>query len=125
MDGCFDLHDSALRMLGGGLCALGDDVDAFYDCTLLFNLHREDTACLAAVVAGEYYNVVAFLDVKLVHFAFDLLRVIQRLQYLGGEGDDFHVCSAELAGNRTEDTGSTELTGIVKEHASVIVEADV
>ena len=47
------------------------------------------------------------------------------LENLGGEGDDFHVGGAKLAGNGAEDTGATELAGIVEEHAGIVVEADV
>ncbi len=51
--------------------------------------------------------------------------MVSDLEYFGGEGNDLHVSGTEFTGNRAEDTSAAQFAGIIKQHAGVVVEADV
>lgn len=48
-------------MFGGGLSALGDDVDAFYNGAVLIGIDRENAALAALILACENVNGIALL----------------------------------------------------------------
>ena len=51
---------------------------------------------------------------------------IDSLKHLGRQGDDLHVSFiAKLSGNRTENTGTAGLVGVVQQYNGIVVEADV
>ena len=108
-------------MGSGGFGSLGDDVGSFDDCPVFGGLDFEDSTLFATVFAGEDVDIVTFFDVEFCHFVMGL----GGLEYLGSEGDDFHVCGAEFAGDGAEDAGAAEFAGVVEQDAGVVVEADV
>ncbi len=56
----------------------------------------------------------------------DPKRYIDSLKHLRRQGDDLHVSFiAKLTGNRTENTGTAGLVGVVQQYNGVVVEADV
>ena len=118
MDSGFLFDDTALGSLGIGFGMLGYHVHTLNEDAVFVTQHLEDLSGLALVVTGIHDDGIAFLDIELFHNA-------QSLEYLGGQGNDFHIILAEFAGHRAEDTGSAEFAGAVQENASILVETDI
>ena len=86
----------------------------------------KDFPGLAFVFAGGDDDGVAFFDCGLAHGVRWAGAFYGRLEYLGGEGDDFHeVFLAQLAGDWSEDAGAFGGTGAVEDDDGVGVEAEV
>ena len=68
MNGCFLLHDAALRVLGRRLLALADHVHTLNDGTLLLSENLEHLASLALILAGQDNHCIVFLNMYLCHY---------------------------------------------------------
>ena len=63
MNRCFNLYETALRILCTGLLALGHDVDTFNNCTLLVNEDFQNLSSFSSILAGIHINRITFLYV--------------------------------------------------------------
>ena len=62
MNGCLNLYDAALRVLGAGLGTLGNHIPSFHDSLLLFNQDFEDLTFLTFILASEDDYLITFLN---------------------------------------------------------------
>src|SRR6185369_9361448 len=124
VNGLFDLRDSA-RIVAARLHVLLDDGDALDDELAVLGDHLDDLAGLAAILAGDDDDGVAFSNVGFCH-GFPFLLGLSPSENLRRERDDLHeLLRAQLAGDRSEDAGSERLALVVEDHRRVRVEADV
>ena len=63
MNRCFNLYETALRILCTGLLALGYNVDTFNNSTLFVNEDLQNLTCFSSILAGIHINRITFLYV--------------------------------------------------------------
>ena len=67
MNRCFLSNPTALWVLGTRFRMFCYDIDAFYNCSVLFYKHIQNTTGFPFIFPGIYVNGIPFLYMQLIH----------------------------------------------------------